>query len=333
MSGERNFAPTRERLRRAAREGDVARSPDLTSLAAFAAGCGALAALFGPMNAAAQAALRQSARGAAAGGPYLVLGASAAALCAAAAAGAVSAALAQAGSLTVTLPALKFSRLNPIAGIKRIVSLQSALAIAKAVLATAALACAVAPVARDVAAAAARGADARTSATFVAAALPRLALALAATGAAFAIGDLAVQHRSRRKRLRMTFQEYKDDLKASDGDPLLRARRRGVHRSLLRGSIDRLPEAAFVVVNPQHVAVALEYDPPRVEVPRVLLRARDRAALEVRRRAGALEIPIVEDVELARALDARSEPGDYIPRDLYGPVARIVAALARALTA
>jgi flagellar biosynthesis protein FlhB len=127
----------------------------------------------------------------------------------------------------------------------------------------------------------------------------------------------------------MSFDEVKRDLKQSEGDPHVRNRRKQTHRGLLRGSITRLREAAFVVTNPTHVAVALEYRPPEVEVPRVLIRAIDAGAMLVKERARELGIPLVEDVALARALLASTQVGGSIPRGAYEVVARIVASLIR----
>ena len=80
-------------------------------------------------------------------------------------------------------------------------------------------------------------------------------------------------------------------------------------------------EAALVVANPAHLAVALAYRPPDVPVPQVLVRAAGEAAQRVKLRARELGIPVVEDVALARALFATTRAGDYIPRDAYVAVA------------
>ena len=82
-----------------------------------------------------------------------------------------------------------------------------------------------------------------------------------------------------------------------------------------------------MVVNPEHVAVALAYRPPEVAVPRVVVRARGEAAQSVKRKARELALPIVEEPLLARALFAATDEDAYVPRELYAAVARIVAAL------
>ena len=154
-----------------------------------------------------------------------------------------------------------------------------------------------------------------------------------AVAALFGVGDVLLERAKWRRRLRMTFDELKRDHKQSEGDPLLRGRRRHAHRALVRGSIGRVAEAAFVVTNPTHVAIALEYRPPDVAVPRVIVRAVGEGALEVKARARELRVPIVEDVPLARALLATTRVGEFIAPGLYGAVAALVATLSREVPA
>jgi flagellar biosynthesis protein FlhB len=127
----------------------------------------------------------------------------------------------------------------------------------------------------------------------------------------------------------MSFDEIKRDMRESEGDPHLKGKRRQTQRARARGSIGRVKDAAFVITNPTHVAIALEYEPPAVPVPRVLVRAIDEGAQEVKRVARAAGVPIVENVALARALLATTDVGDFIPPDAYAAVAAIVAALVR----
>jgi flagellar biosynthetic protein FlhB len=93
----------------------------------------------------------------------------------------------------------------------------------------------------------------------------------------------------------------------------------------------RIKDASFVVTNPEHVAVALEYRPPTVPVPRVLVRALDEAARRVREIASSYGIPIVENAALARALYRDGRSGRPIPHEHYVAVAEVVAALLRSL--
>jgi type III secretion protein U len=157
----------------------------------------------------------------------------------------------------------------------------------------------------------------------------RTAAVACAAGGVFAIADYGVQLTRWRKRLRMSSEELKRDQKENDGDPQARGRRRALHRQIARGSLRRVKDAAFIVTNPTHIAIALEYRPPDVPVPRVLVRAADEAAARVRELAAEHGIPAIENVPLARRLYAGSQPGDFIPQETYIAVAAIVAALRR----
>jgi flagellar biosynthetic protein FlhB len=157
----------------------------------------------------------------------------------------------------------------------------------------------------------------------------RVVFAAATIGLLFAIAEYAVARRAWLRKVRMSLAELKRELKESDGDPLARSRRRALHRNLIRGTLERVRHAAFVVVNPTHLAVALEYRPPEVAVPTVLVRAADEMALRVRELAIEHRIPLVENLALARALYREGTVGKPIARDHYIAVAEVVVALMR----
>jgi flagellar biosynthesis protein FlhB len=329
VSEEKAFEPTPARLARAKREGDVPRSRDIGAVASFVAALGTLVALGDTIAAAAVAALDAAARGRIAGGPYVTIAVDAGAIVASAGLGGVLAAVLQAGGIAFRFPQPNLAKLAPAPGLKRMFGREAAIGAGKAFVVAFAVGIAVVLGARDAVA----GASA-PSATALAGVAQR-ALGSAAFGAtivaaAFAIGDVLVERAAWRRRLKMSFEEIKREHKSSEGSPELRGRRRAAHRNLVRGSIASVKDAAFVVANPSHVAIALEYRPPAVAVPRVLVRATDDGARAVKARARSLGIPIVENVLLARALLASTVVGDPIPRDAYGAVALIVATLARA---
>lgn len=152
----------------------------------------------------------------------------------------------------------------------------------------------------------------------------------AGIGLLFSLVEFAAARNAWLRRLRMSLEERRREQKEEEGDATARGRRRSLHRAFLRGGLAKVKEAAFVVVNPTHVAVALAYAPPLVTVPKVLVRAIDDLALQVRALAVRHSIPVVDNPLLARALyrDVRSvEP---IPREHYLAVAEVVIALARA---
>ncbi len=128
-----------------------------------------------------------------------------------------------------------------------------------------------------------------------------------------------------RMDLRMTRQELKDELKQSQGDPLVRARLRSLARDRARRSmIAAVPRATVVVANPTHYAVALHYDRAVGGAPRVVAKGADLIALRIREIAGRHAVPIVEDKPLARSLYEAVEVDQPIPPTFYRAVAKIL---------
>ena len=317
-------------MAKARRDGDIPRSSDVNAIASLACASLGLFLVLDPAAGAARTALAQAASGRAPDpGPYVVFGLVVLVVIVCALIGAVAATYAQARAFTVKFPAPKFEKLNPFEGLKRMLSRDAAIGGAKALVVSAAVAGAVVPAARDTFAALADvAAPARLGAIVVGAIRTTLVSALL-VATLFAIVDLFLERAKWRKRLKMSFDELKRDSKQNDGDPLVRGRRRQAHRALVRGSIANVKNAAFVITNPTHVAIALDYRPPSIAVPRVIVRAIDAGAREVKRRARELGVPIVENVPLARALLASTDVGEPIPPDAYAAVAAIVAMLAR----
>ncbi|MEA2689853.1 MAG: flagellar biosynthesis protein FlhB [Candidatus Eremiobacteraeota bacterium] len=329
---DKRYDATPARRARAKRDGNVARSVEVSSIAAFG-GAVLAAALAVPLAAAAAiAAVRETAAHPLRYGGISslgVLGVAALLPAAAAACAGSIAALAQSGGLHVVMLRADLKRLDPIAGLKRMIGGEAAVAIVRAALAFAVALAAMIPLARDVVAGGAGLGSPGAAAQLVALAALRACGAALAVGAVFAIADYALSRRRWLRGLKMSFDELKRDAKENDGDPQARARRKGAHRTIVRGAVGRTREASFVVVNPTHVAVALRYAPPAIPVPEILVRAIDDAAVRVRSIAREHRIPIVEDVTLARLLYAHGETGRTIPPDAYVAVAQIVAALAR----
>jgi flagellar biosynthesis protein FlhB len=329
---DKRYDATPSRRMRAKREGNVARSAEISSLAAFG-GALVAAAVAVPLAAAGTfAVVRESAAHPSAG--FALAQAAViivpALLPMAAAAGAGSmAALAQGGGLHVGAVHADLKRLGPIAGLKRMAGGEAVVAIARGTLAFATALLAMFPLARDAIAGGPALGSPAAAAAFVASAALRACCAAFAVGAAFAAADYFLARRRWLRGLKMSFEELRRDAKEHDGDQQTRARRKSAHRAVVRGAIGRTREASFVVVNPTHVAVALRYAPPEVPVPEILVRAVDEAALRVREIAREHAIPLVEDVMLARLLYGQGRSGSPIPPDAYVAVAQIVAALAR----
>ena len=331
QNGEKSFEPTHSRLEKAKREGDLPRSSELSGSAAFA--CGLLGILLAvPIL----AACARSAFVAAAAHPLAernaaLFGVVALALvpaCCAALAG-IALTFLQSGGFRAVPVALKFERLSPVEGFKRMISRESVLHAVRALAACALVLLAVLPALGDLLNAGIASQSATSLAQLAWSSALRGGFIIAVLGMFFGGADFGLLYAKWIKRLRMSFDEAKRDHKEQDGDPAAKGRRRSMHRELSRSALKRIKDAAFVIVNPTHIAIALEYHPPEVCVPRVLLRAADESALRVRQAAAEFKIPIVENVPLARALYASAKAGEVIPKDVYIAVAEIVAALSR----
>ncbi len=149
-----------------------------------------------------------------------------------------------------------------------------------------------------------------------------------ATVALFVIAalDYMYQRMQMEKQLKMTKQEVKDDAKRTDGDPLIKSKIRQRQRAIAqRRMMQEVPKADVVVVNPIHFAVALKYDPEESAAPVVVAKGQKLIALKIRQIAEENNIPIVENVPLARTLYASVEVGCQIPSELYQAVAEILA--------
>ena len=127
------------------------------------------------------------------------------------------------------------------------------------------------------------------------------------------------------KQMRMTKQEVKDELKQSDGDPLVRGRLRQIRADRARARMmAAVPTADVVVTNPTHFAVALKYESEIMSAPRVVAKGVDEVAFRIRELANDNDVPIVENPPLARALFATADLDDEVPSEHYRAVAEII---------
>ncbi len=128
------------------------------------------------------------------------------------------------------------------------------------------------------------------------------------------------------KKLRMTKQEVKDEMKNAEGDPFIKSARRARARELAMGRLsDNVKEATVVVTNPTHFAVALRYDHAKDPTPRVVAKGRGFKALRIRELAKKFDVPTVENKPLARTLYSSVRIGRTIPVELYRAVAQVLA--------
>jgi flagellar biosynthetic protein FlhB len=144
--------------------------------------------------------------------------------------------------------------------------------------------------------------------------------------------DFAFEKWRYKRDLKMSKQEVRDEAKEQDGDPYVKGRRREKARELARrGRLDHaVMKSDVVVTNPTHYAVALSYDPEKVDAPVVLVKGIRKRALRIKELAHEHDVPMVEDRPLARALYDSVVEMDTIPEELYPAVAALLAEIYRA---
>jgi flagellar biosynthetic protein FlhB len=140
-----------------------------------------------------------------------------------------------------------------------------------------------------------------------------------------AIGDWILQRQRFAARMRMSREEIKEEHRQAEGDPHVKGKQKQMRMSRARQRMmQAVPKATVVVVNPTHYAVALLYDTKEAPAPMCVAKGMDKLAFKIREIAEANNVPIIEDPPLARALYATVEVDQTIPRDHYGAVAKVI---------
>jgi flagellar biosynthetic protein FlhB len=142
---------------------------------------------------------------------------------------------------------------------------------------------------------------------------------------AIAILDYMYQKFEFIKQMKMTHNDVKDEHKQSEGDPLIKSRIRKIRMERAQARMmAAVPRADVIVTNPTHYAIALEYKMDSMSAPRLVAKGADFVAQRIRERAEELEIPIVENPPLARALYATVELEEEVPPEHYKAVAEVI---------
>ncbi len=138
--------------------------------------------------------------------------------------------------------------------------------------------------------------------------------------------DYAYQRIKFKNDMKMTKQEVKDEYKNQEGDPQIKGKQRQrMQEASRRRMMQQLPEADVVITNPTHLAVAIKYDPDLYDAPYVIAKGADYLAQKIRETAKEYHIEIVENKPLARMLYANVEVGSVVPPELYQAVAEVLA--------
>jgi flagellar biosynthetic protein FlhB len=141
-----------------------------------------------------------------------------------------------------------------------------------------------------------------------------------------AMVDVPLQGFLYKSKMKMSFQEVKQEGKESDGNPEIKGRIRQKQRDIANGnSVGAVPKADFVLMNPTHFAVAIRYDEKTMRAPQVISKGADLLAMKIRDIAKTNSIPILQSPMLARALYANAELDREIPASLFTAVAQVLA--------
>lgn len=143
---------------------------------------------------------------------------------------------------------------------------------------------------------------------------------------AFALVDVPFQRYKLLKQLRMSHEEVKKENKDIEGNQEVKGKIRARMRSLAnRRMLAAVPAADIIVMNPTHFAVALKYEEGTMGAPRVIAKGADQMAMRIRDAAKAASVPILQAPPLARALYAHCELDQEVPAALFAVVAQVLA--------
>jgi len=222
----------------------------------------------------------------------------------------------------------RLSRINPLEGARRIFSRRALFELGKSLLKVALVAAVTYGAIRTAveSVVARSGADVRSLAAAVGSHALGLGWRAALVLAVVAALDYLYQRYEYEQSLKMTRQEIKEELRQTEGDPLLRSRIRRRQRELAQARmLQEVRRADVVITNPTHYAVALRYDPETMDAPVCCAKGKDHMALRIRQIARECNVTWVEDRFLARSLYHAVDVGEPVPESLYEAVAEVLA--------
>jgi flagellar biosynthetic protein FlhB len=145
----------------------------------------------------------------------------------------------------------------------------------------------------------------------------------------FALFDFFFTKSQHNKKMRMTKQEVKDEMKNIDGNPEIKQRIKKVQMEMAQQRMmNNVQDSDVVITNPTHYAVAILYDPDKYGLPIVSAKGTDLLAVQIKDIARENNIPIIENKPLARQLYAQVKLNDTIPENLFKAVAEILSYIA-----
>jgi type III secretion protein U len=350
--GDKTEKPTPKRLQDARKKGDVAKSKDVTATATLFAwliilvfgGGFAATRIMGLFEAGFDMVASHQPFAASAGAlghSALQVGllVTALALLPAAATGVLAEFIQSGGVFTVEKIKPSLDKMNPMEGLKRMFSLDNLIELAKTVAKAALILFVVWLVARGSLADIIDKTGPLLQPTAETDGRAAAATVLGETGAlvrsmllwtfgAFlliAVLDMAWQRHSYLKKLRMSLRDIRDEVKQNEGDPHIKSNRRQLHEEWAnQNAVGAARNASVLVVNPTHIAIALDYDPDRCPVPVMSAKGEGPLAKAMREAAEEAGVPIIRHVPVARGLFERAAVDEIIPKDMFEAIAQII---------
>jgi len=220
----------------------------------------------------------------------------------------------------------KFSKISPLAGLKRLFSVQAVANFVKGLVKIAVLGAVMIALLWPQR----HRLDTLVSTDILGSLLLTRSLALDMLGAVIAILFLVAamdyfhQYRQWFERQKMSMRELKEEFKQSEGDPMIKGKIRQLRQQRMRKRMmAAVPKASVIITNPTHYAIALQYE-KGMEAPICVAKGVDLMALKIREIAAKHSVPIVENPPLARALHATVEIDGEIPTAHYKAVAEVI---------
>lgn len=236
---------------------------------------------------------------------------------------------AQVGFLfTLETLGFKFSKLNPINGVKRMFSLHSVVELIKAVIKISVVGYIAYAYLKSEAVNVTNlmGASAVDVAIYICVTSVNIAIRMCVALILIGILDFGYQWWEHEKNLKMSKQEIKEEYKQTEGNPEIKSKIKQKQRQMsMRRMLQDVPKADVVITNPTHFAVAVKYDVKKADAPIVVAKGQDFLALRIKDVAKENKVEIVENKPLARTLYDTAEIGQVIPPELYQAVAEVLA--------
>ena len=221
----------------------------------------------------------------------------------------------------------KFSRLSPLQGFKRLFSLKSLVETGKNMIKIVILLVIIFLSIRDMFLESSNYlyTDLSAAAAHLVEVAGSMVVRICIAFVAVAALDFFYQWWDYEKQMMMTKQEVKEEYKQMEGDPQVKGKIKEIQRRRAQQRMmQQVPGADVVIRNPTHFAVALRYKPDQDAAPIVLAKGQDAVALRIVQIAEENKVAVVENVPLARALYAQAELNQFIPEELYDPVAKVL---------